>query len=191
MKLTVALAAAFAGCVAAAQQAEVYMIPNPDNSLPQATISRSLARLILLQRLAPSGKGPSTSDIPDGSDPEEIVSMMNQFGKAPAPLFTDGEATAPRQLVVLVEGVTDTEMDTTKKAFGGAPAFTISNPPSDAAHERLVTNDFYNVGVAKDTECSLLELTGYFSDPSMERCWSGRSAVKRLNMQNVRTLPES
>lgn len=185
MKLTTGLIAAFAGCAAAAQQAaQVYMLPRPDSSTP--TISRSLARLILLQRLAPSGKGPSYSELPDGTDADDFVSLMNQFGKAPAPLFTDGEATSPRQLVVMLEGMTERQIDDMSKAFDVKPAFAISNPPSGAAHEQLAHTDFYNLGVTNHNECSLLDL----ANPSQEGCWSGKSAVKRLNVQKVADAAE-
>ncbi|KAG8418616.1 hypothetical protein J3459_012219 [Metarhizium acridum] len=81
MKLTAGLITAFAGYVAAAQQsAEVFIVPTGDASSPPA-ITPSLARLLLLQRLAPSGRGLSLHDIPNGVGTEHAVSLINRFGK--------------------------------------------------------------------------------------------------------------
>lgn len=177
MKLTTALAAAFAGCAAAAQQAaEVYIVPQPN--AVTTSVPRSLARLILMQRLA-QGEGFSTIEIPDSADLSEVSALMNDFGKTTTPLFTHGAAT-PRQLVLMVEGMTEEQIHTTGKAFDMPPTLTISNPPSHAAHEKLAANDFWDIGVTKK-DCSIYELT----NPSMDACWSGKSAYMRLNAEKV------
>lgn len=183
MKLNLGLAAALAGFAAAAQQAaEVYIISNgAPESTSTPSISPSLARLILLQRLAPAGKGPSTADIPDGADAESVVDLMNQFGKEPLSLFGEGEPVSPRQLVVMLEGLTDEQIKEMGKALDTKPAFTIADPPSSSAHDKLVKGDFYNAGVAKEHKCLVGEVTNPFAD----HCWSGMSTVAKYNVQKV------
>lgn len=180
MKLTAGLIAAFVGCAAAAQQAaQVYMLPRP--SAPSTpSISRSLARLLLLQRLAPTGQGPSTNEIPDGTDAEEVVSLLNAFGKAPAPLFTDADATAPRQLLLMLEDMTEPQINDAMKALDITVALTITNPPSTVAHESLLRNDFEAAGVESLNPISLLEL----AKPN-PKLWRGRSAFASYSAQKV------
>jgi hypothetical protein len=182
MKLTLGLVAALAGCAAAAQQAaEVYILPGASQSSTVPSVSRSLARLILLQRLAPAGKGPSTAEIPNGSDAENVVSLISKFGKEPVPLFGQGETLAPSQLVVMLEGLHDDQIKTLGRSFKSGPSFTISDPPSAHANEKLISNDVYNVGVTNDHKCSIKKL----SNPFDKNCWSGKSAVAKYNVQKV------
>ncbi|CAH0029695.1 unnamed protein product [Clonostachys rhizophaga] len=180
MKLTLGLVAALAGCAAAAQQAaEVYILPGASQSSTVPSVSRSLARLILLQRLAPAGKGPSTAEIPNGSDAENVVSLISKFGKEPVSLFGQGETLAPSQLVVMVEGLNDDQIKTLGRSFKSGPSFTIPDPPSAHANEKLISNDVYNVGVTNDHKCSIKKL----SNPFDKNCWSGKSAVAKYNVQ--------
>uniref|UniRef100_A0A8H7N7T4 Uncharacterized protein n=1 Tax=Bionectria ochroleuca TaxID=29856 RepID=A0A8H7N7T4_BIOOC len=180
MKLTLGLVAALAGCAAAAQQAaEVYILPGASQSSTVPSVSRSLARLILLQRLAPAGKGPSTAEIPNGSDAENVVSLISKFGKEPVSLFGQGETLAPSQLVVMLEGLNDDQIKTLGRSFKSGPSFTIPDPPSAHANEKLISNDVYNVGVTNDHKCSIKKL----SNPFDKNCWSGKSAVAKYNVQ--------
>lgn len=187
MKLTFGLTAALAGCAVAAQQAaDVYILPTAASSASSSStpsISRSLARLILLQRLAPAGKGPSISEIPDDSDIDNVVSMMNQFGKEPVSLFGQG-AGSPSQLVVMLEGLTGEQMKDLGGTFNSNPAFTIADPPNSGAHDNLLKNDFYNVGITNEHKCSLQQV----SNPFEEQCWSGKSTVAKYNVQKVLSL---
>lgn len=181
MKLTIGLSAALASFAAAAQHAaEVYILPAPE-SASSTSISPSTARLILLQRLASNGKGPSFSDVPDDSDPEDLMSLMNTFAKESFQLFADEERVFPNQLVVMLEGMTDAQFKEIGIALEAQPAFTIPNPPSADAHETLVKNDFYNVGITNAHKCSLDQVI----NPLEETCWSGKSTVAKYDVSKV------
>jgi hypothetical protein len=182
MKLTLGLAAGLAGCAAAAQQAaEVYIFPTDASATSTPpSVSPSLARLVLLQRLAPAGKGPSTADIPEGVDVGTVVELMNKYGGVGAPLFGE-HSVSPSQLVIMLEGMTGDQIRELGEGLQTKPAFTITDPPAGSAHDKLVKNDFYNVGITNEHKCSLMEVT----NPFEERCWSGRSTVARYNVKKV------
>ncbi|EFY88726.1 hypothetical protein J3458_002222 [Metarhizium acridum] len=187
MKLTAGLITAFAGYVAAAQQsAEVFIVPTGDASSPPA-ITPSLARLLLLQRLAPSGRGLSLHDIPNGVGTEHAVSLINRFGKDIPPLFSDGQATEPSQLVLMLESMDDKQMKGLRKALGMSPSFTIADPPSGKAHRDLMELDFYRAGVADGSKCSIQQVVN-----PLESCWAGkRSAAAKFSIkENPELLDE-
>ncbi|CAM1504444.1 Fc.00g020350.m01.CDS01 [Cosmosporella sp. VM-42] len=177
MKLSIGFSAALASFAAAAQQAaEVYILPPP--TAASTSISPSLARLVLLQRIAPIGKGPSIHDIPDGADPEDVVSLMNKFGKTPVQLFEGKDHATPNQLVVMLEGMTEAQIKELGSAFEIQPAFTIANPPSAKAHDKLLKNDFYNAGITNENECSMEEV----ANPFEKKCWNGKAAVAKYDV---------
>jgi len=180
MKLNIGLAAALAGCVAAAKQsADVFILPAvADASSSTPSLTPSIARLLLLQRLAPAGEGPSVNDIPEDAL-EDAVLAMNEFGTKPVSIFDKASAGSPSQLVLMLEGLSDEQMKDMAEALESKPAFTIADPPSSSAHEKLVKNDFYNVGVTREHKCSIVEV----SNPFEERCWSGQSTVAKYNVQ--------
>lgn len=186
MKLNIGLAAALAGCAAAAQNAaDVFILrdsadASSSSSSTTPSITPSIARLLLLQRLAPAGKGPSVSDIPEDADLAEVVSVMNQFGPAPVSLFEKAVA-SPSQLLIMLEGLTEDQISQTAQTLKLEPALRISDPPSASAHDQLIANDFYNVGVTKEHECPVSQVT----NPFEERCWSGQSTVAKYNVQKV------
>lgn len=184
MKLNIGLAAALAGCASAAQHAaDVFILRDSDaSSTTTPSIAPSIARLLLLQRLAPAGQGPSVHDIPEDADTEEVVSVMNEFGPAyTSPLDKFAAAASPSQLLIMLEGLTDDQISQTSKALSLEPSLRISDPPSTSAHDELVGNDFYNAGVTKEHECSLSQVT----NPFEEQCWSGRSTVARYDVNKV------
>jgi hypothetical protein len=135
--------------------------------------------LILLQRLAPSGKGPSINDLPNDFEAEDVIGLINTYGKAGSPLFGDSE-TLPNQLVVMLEGMTEDQVKKTGDALDTL-AFTVPNPPSTEANDNLFKFDFYNAGVTKDHKCSLDQVI----NPFEEQCWSGKSAVARYDVSKV------
>lgn len=181
MKLTVGLITALAGCAAAAQQsAEVFIVPARDASSP--SITPSLARLLLLQQLAPEGRGLSLNDIPNGIDVDHAVSLINRFGKATPPLFSAGESNAPSQLVLMLDSMNDKQMKDLRKALGMKPSFTIADPPADKAHRDLMELDFYRAGVVDGSKCSVQQLAN-----PLEKCWGGkRSAAAKFSVKEVR-----
>ncbi|KOS18265.1 putative endoplasmic reticulum membrane protein [Escovopsis weberi] len=191
MKPALGFLAALATCAAAAQPvADVFILPRPDASLSSSSssssstatttpsLSRSLTRLLLLQRLAHPGKGPFAKDIPSGLDLEEVASALNSFGKTLPPLFGDDQPEEPRQLVLMLEGLTEKQIKDTAALLKVQPSFTISNPPSAGAHKKLATNDFYNAGVTNEHDCGIDDAT----NPFKEECWSGKSTVARYSV---------
>lgn len=182
MKLFSGVAVALAGCLAAAQQAApVYIIPDPEAS-SSPSISQSLARLILLQRLSPLGSGPPTHEIPSDSDFDEAVSVLIQFGKASPSLLGNADVTAPRQLVVVLEGLSADQIKDLGHGFAMMPAFTIKNPPSSSANKRFFQHEVYEPRLAQEHACSLSAM----ANPLDDACWSGKSAVAEYNVQEVR-----
>ncbi|KAF7550118.1 hypothetical protein G7046_g8122 [Stylonectria norvegica] len=178
MKLTIGLSAALASFVAAAPQAaEVYMLPAPQSALT-TVVSPSIARLILLQRIAPIGQGPAFRDVPDDANPDDVVDLMNRFGKAPTPLFPGKDDASPKQLLVMLEGMTEKDIKTMGDGFKLEPALLVKDPPSTSAHEKLVKNDFYNAGITNEHKCSLDENL----DPFEEKCWSGKANVVKYDI---------
>lgn len=183
MKLTIGLTAALAGCAAAAQQAaQVYMFRNdasPSSTTP--AISPSLARLILLQRLAARGHGPSTDDLPTDFDIETAVKLMNEYGVKG---FSIGEAATdfPYQAVVMIDGFTEEQMEKMNNRFDMQPAFTIEAPPSSSASDNFIKNDLYNVGVTNGAPTCALE---FVLNPTEPACWSGKSTVAKYSVQKV------
>lgn len=184
MKLTIGLSAALASFAAATQQAaQVYILPT-SSEFASSTLSPSLARLILLQRLDINGRGPSFRDVPDNANPEEFVSLINKFGKKPLELFGEEASSSAGQLVVMLEGMTDAQIKELDAALDMQPAFNIPNPPSSAAHDKLVKNDFYNVGIRNEHTCSLDQVISL--DKS---CWNGDAAVAKYDVSKVRVAP--
>lgn len=114
MKLTLGLAAAFAGCVAASQPtADVYILPNRDSTSPPS-VSSNVARLIALQRLS-SSRSISVNEIPEDADIENVASLLNTFGK-PIPSIFDEAAEEPNQLIIAVTGLTEEQIRDTRRS---------------------------------------------------------------------------
>ncbi|QPG95038.1 hypothetical protein C2857_007533 [Epichloe festucae Fl1] len=173
MKLIAGLIAALAGCATAAQQsAEVYIVSRGDVSSPPA-VTPSLARLLILQRLASNGQGFLQYDIPDGVDTEKAMSFLNRFGKSIPSLFSAGETTLPNQLVLMLDVMSDSHMKELRKALSISPSFTIADPPADRAHKELIELDLIDkLGVADGNKCSIQQIAN-----PMENCWNGKSSV--------------
>ncbi|PHH67319.1 hypothetical protein CDD81_82 [Ophiocordyceps australis] len=175
MKLCAGLSAAFAGLVAAAQNADVYIVPAPDVSTSASAptrLSPSMARLVLLQRLSPGGRGPYISDFPKDTDLEQIVSIVSRFGKAPPPLFARSGTHDSSQLVVMLEEMSVAQMDEAARAFKTQPTFSIPNPPGGQAHDDLIKTDLRSLGVVNGNECSMAQAFN-----PLDECWSGKQAA--------------
>jgi hypothetical protein len=187
MKLNLGITAALAGCVAAASQsaANVYMFSSSlDAPTDAPAIPRSLARLILLQRLAPFGQGPSVTELPNDIDSEAAVDALNTFGKAAPSLFEDDNDAAPHQLVVMLENVSENhikEVVRMGKQYKMSPSFTITNPPSSKAHDQLIQSDVYDAGVAHQHKCPI----GKVINKNDAQCWSGKSTIARYDISKV------
>jgi hypothetical protein len=187
MKLNLGITAALAGCVAAASQssANVYMFSSSTEAPTNApALSRSLARLILLQRLAPLGQGTSVTELPNDINSEAAIDALNNFGKTVPSLFEDKNDDAPHQLVVMLENVSEShikEVERMGKQYKISPSFTITNPPSSKAHDQLVQNDVYDAGVAHQHKCPI----GRVINKNDAQCWSGKSTVARYDIAKV------
>lgn len=182
MKLAASFVVALAGCAAASSQqaAEVFLIPAVDSSTPPALIP-SLARLLLLHRLSPNGRGLSSTDIPPGIDTERAVSILNQFGKATAPLFADEHVDPPSQLVLMLDGMNDKQMKELRKALDATPTFTIADPPASEAHKDLIEMDLRRAGAADGNRCSIQQVLN-----PLEECWDGKqSAIAKHDIYEV------
>lgn len=181
MKLSAGIVAGLVSCVTAAAPAgQAYTFPNVDSSAK--SLSSSLARLVLLQRLAPSGQGPSIHEAPDNVETNEVISLLNTFGRTESPLFaeasSDGE---PRRLLVMLDGLSDAQITKAAKALGNQPSFTIENPPSTASNQKLFEEDVYSAGVTNEHKCSLDDIV----KQSRQECWTGKVAATKLNVAEV------
>ncbi|KAM0329462.1 hypothetical protein ACHAQA_004771 [Verticillium albo-atrum] len=173
MKFSVGVAAALAGFTTALQPADVYLLQSKQASSSETpSLPRQAARLVLLQRLAPEAWAGSLSDIPDDVTPETAVSYINQFGKAPQPLFDNTATTEPSQLLVMLEGISSEDaktLETTLKGF--SPAFKVNDAPSSVANRNLAQQDLASAGVGATT-CDFVRAI----NPLEEECWSGKSS---------------
>ncbi|KAF5020109.1 hypothetical protein F66182_7872 [Fusarium sp. NRRL 66182] len=172
MKLTIGLSAALAGFAAAAQQpaadaGKVYILRGSHAIEPTATLTPSEVRLVLHQRLAPEGEGPSFRDLTDSDDRERIVSLMNKYGKTPAPLFTEEKSATPRQLAIMVDGMPSFEYESFFGwLFHTQPDFTFSKIAENYEH-----GDIFQSVIAKMKDCPLNQIAAMD-----DKCFSGNSA---------------
>lgn len=195
MKLTLGLAAALAGCAAAAATpaaAPVYILSSSSDAASSKeevpSVSPAEARLILLQRLSPAGAGASTAEIPHSSHVDALVSLLNRYGVAPSPLFTSQDAAAtalpsPRQLVVMLEGLSDDQIRDAGARLDAQPAFSIADVPSPRANDRLLADDLD--AATPSGACPVSQVTNPFD----EGCWNGMATVAKYNVQKVIAYP--
>ncbi|KAL2133268.1 hypothetical protein VTI74DRAFT_2611 [Chaetomium olivicolor] len=175
-------AAALSGVAAGAspqQRADVYMFQSSWQSSPQPpSISKEVARHILLQRTSRQRYGSDLRDIPSSVDPETAVSHIARFGKSPAPLFWRPEKTDASQLVVILEGAAAEQSSRLREKLGDHVAFTIFDPPSSTANNHLMAL-FRNLGVSQSQQCELSATI----NPFEEDCWTGPSSVVKYDLR--------
>ncbi|KAH6609174.1 hypothetical protein Trco_002520 [Trichoderma cornu-damae] len=177
MKLTLGVAAAFASCAAATKPAaDVYILPNRESGSPPA-LSSGVARLITLQRLA-FDQGLSINDIPDDADIGEVASLMNEFGKPIPPLF-DEAADEPKQLVIVLEGLTEQQIQDTRGKLGVQPAYTISDVPAADRLQWITGLDLSNHKGLNKHKCSFDDII----NPLDEQCWIRKSLIAEYDVQ--------
>lgn len=104
-----------------------------------------------------------------------------RYGKSPAALFAQSETSDPAQLVVLLQGVSDEAAGQLKGKLKQHAAFSILDPPSVTANERLLTL-FQNIGVATLPQCELAAAINPFDS----NCWTGPSSVVKYDADKVR-----
>ncbi|KAL1898032.1 hypothetical protein Cpir12675_002119 [Ceratocystis pirilliformis] len=171
------------------QQASAALLVS-QNTPPAVNVQT--ARLILEQRL--NTPNVFLSDGIDEASRETAISAINAFGRAPKPLFgepsayasdVDSQSTGVQldasQLVVLVEGLSDAEIEQTAQLAGLKTAFTVSDPPSSMANSVLVReHPAANAG----KKCELSEAV----NPLSAACWHGTSSLLRFDAKKDATL---
>ncbi|KAL2262068.1 hypothetical protein VTK26DRAFT_2595 [Humicola hyalothermophila] len=188
MRLVAGLtAAALSGLAATAstrQSADVYIFQaSPRTWSEPPSISKEIARHILLQRTSSLRYGSDLRDIPSTIDTQTAVDHIATFGKSPAPLFTQTHKTGAAQLIVILEGTTTEQSSRLKDELGAHAAFTISDPPSATANNHLMAL-FRSLGVASSQKCEL----SVTINPFDEDCWAGPASVVRYDL---RASPET
>ncbi|KAI1803585.1 hypothetical protein F4811DRAFT_524050 [Daldinia bambusicola] len=135
------------------KNAEAYIIKQSKSTTTSdpPSIPNQLARSILLQRLSTSERPAALGQLPESIPQDEAISYINQFAKAPAPLFqVANDANEPRQLVIALSGVTTDKQKDLKAAIPRVPlAFTapgLSELPvpgkiSSCAFEQAIDSD--------------------------------------------------
>lgn len=182
MKLTFGIAAALAGCSAAAHSTgQVFTFPTRESS-STTSLSRSAAHLIIMQRLAAAGNEPSINTIPTDIDTDKAVSLINTFGRELPGLFSkEAEQAGPRRLLVMLEGMSSEQMQKAAKTLKSKPSFTINDPPSSAANNELFEDDLYSVGATTREKCKL----GDILNQKRDECWNQRSAAVKYSVEKV------
>ncbi|KAF4995874.1 hypothetical protein FGRMN_4831 [Fusarium graminum] len=175
MKLNIGLSAALAGLAAASQQAaadadqvaKVYILRGSHHVEPTTSLTPSEGRLIIHQRLAPEGEGPAFGDLTESDNDERIVSLMNKYGKAPAPLLSGEKTATPRQLLINIDGMPTFEYESFFGwLFNTQPDFTMDSRKENGEHP-----DIFVSAIAKMPECALNKIVAM--DDS---CFSGEAA---------------
>jgi uncharacterized protein DUF6859 len=180
MKFSLGVAAALAGCAAASQPADVYILSQDPSSTEQ--LDRSIAHLVFLQRLSTDGAVGSLGSLAS-DDLDVAISSINKFGKQAQTLFSKAAAD-PSQLLILLEGMTAADSTALGKALDFTkPSFQVTDTPSSAAHRSLVQKDLASAGVVQ-TKCDLERAI----NPLAEECWSGKSSVAVYDIKKVRML---
>ncbi|KAM3451223.1 hypothetical protein MY3296_005479 [Beauveria thailandica] len=185
MKFTAGIIAALASCTAAATTTgQAFTFPR-DESASKASLDRSVARLVFLQRLANPGEGPTIKDIPDSISVDDAVNTLNKFVPSRDALF----AATPmaKRLLVMVDGMTAQQIEDAGKALGQDAAFTIDDLPSSTANRDLFEIDAYNAGATTEHSCSLSEIL----EMKNGQCWSESSTAARYNVAEKRNSMKS
>ena len=182
MKYSAGIAAALVSCAYAAQPSgKAYVFPQPDSSSTTA-MTRSLSRLVFLDRLAAPGQGPSIKEIPSDVGMDEAVSTLNRFGETSERLFSyTSPDDVPNRLLVMLEGLTQQQIDDASSTMGSEAAFTITDPPSATANEKFFDVDLHNAGVKGDHKCSLSKIMELGDD----KCWTGKATAFKYNANKV------
>ncbi|QSZ36407.1 hypothetical protein DSL72_006284 [Monilinia vaccinii-corymbosi] len=143
----------------------------PNNQASPPALSPNEARLVLAQRLGVS----EFHDV--GSVDSSAIKHINKFGGQSRSIFEDAPKDRAAELVMIVEGVSEETAGPLLSAWSSIkPAFTISNPPSIRATQKLAGDLELQVGEAK--KCSLDDAINPFAD----ECWSGKSKIMHLDL---------
>ncbi|KAI8961243.1 hypothetical protein F5Y11DRAFT_326781 [Daldinia sp. FL1419] len=144
------------------QNAEAYIIKQSKTTTTSnpPSIPNELAQAILLQRLSTPEKPATLGQLPESISQDESISYINEFGKAPRPLFGDAkDANEPRQLVIAFSGATADKHKDLQAALSRVPlSFTapgLSQLPAGG----------------KKSSCAFEQSI----DSTNEKCWKGKT----------------
>ena len=182
MRLSIAVTAALGGLAIANTEADVYLLRSesaPRQAAPPQ-LQRQLARLIFQQRLGVDGSFSSAAELSSLPSPEDAVSYLNAYGRPEAPLFSEGGAAEPSQLMVILEGLEPSQMG--EVVPGQDKAFVIDDVPNTSANGKLVDGEFGAAGVPASS-CPFERAI----NPLDADCWSGSSSIIRYDAKKVST----
>ncbi|KAI1105594.1 hypothetical protein F4804DRAFT_124759 [Jackrogersella minutella] len=151
------------------QNAEAYIIRQSKTTTTSnpPSIPNELARAILLQRLSTSEQPSSLGQLPESISQDESILYINQYAKAPRPLFEEFEdANEPRQLLIAFSGVTDGKYKDLKAALSNVP-LTFTAPGLSQLP----------VG-GKKTGCVFEKSI----NTENEKCWNGKTQYLQYNV---------
>lgn len=177
MKLHSFLLPALAGIATASvddqlQNAEAYIIRNTKNTPTNPpSIPIELARAILLQRLSTPEQSSALGQLPESIPQDESISYINQFGKAPRPLFEQlDDASEPAQLVVAFSGVTAKAYKDLKAAVSKVSlAFTAPGLSRMPVSGKKAKGCAYEQSI----------------DPKNDKCWKGKTQYLEFDASRV------
>ncbi|KAL1887766.1 hypothetical protein Sste5346_010005 [Sporothrix stenoceras] len=168
-----AVAASLASsAAAAAASAPVYLLrskstssSSPSTPSTSPNLPRQIARQILLQRLDANDGSSFFDTLPRDFDPETALDLIEQFGnKATPALFVDGTdssaSSQPRELLIVVQGTKPEHVAALEAALpkeNNKPAFSVADPPSEAANTRLFVDELAGEGIVAHTTTSVAD----------------------------------
>lgn len=167
---------AFIGAASAFSDATVYILqgkesPKTSGNLP--TLNPEQARLVFAQRLGVS----QYHGLGDAS--EDTLSYINVFGGSRESLFNGLPGDKAVELVMVVEGSSDTAKSVLDIWSSLKPAFMIAGPPSMKANKELVQDLNQQAGQA-GKNCALdAAITPFDSS-----CWSGKSKAIHFDLDS-------
>lgn len=151
--LAVAASLASSAASAAVASAPVYILSKSRTASDDSTapsLPRQIARQILLQRLAATDATSFFDTLPRHYDADDALSLLEQFGGDVANsnfLESEDSSTRNPEILVVVEGVTDKHIAAIEGALSTTPAFTIADPPSQAANAKLFVDELAAGGI--------------------------------------------
>lgn len=181
MRLSIAVTASICGLAAAHSNADGYLFrsgapTHHQDSTPK--LPRQLARLILQQRLGVDKHFSSLKELSSLPDIDEAISYINTLGRSEAPLFSENGKDSPSQLLIIIEGLEDGDMNDIAPTVN--KAFAINDAPNSAAIRKLIEGEFGATGV-RESSCEF----GRAINPLDENCWSGQSSIIRYDAKKV------
>ncbi|EPE09544.1 hypothetical protein F503_07320 [Ophiostoma piceae UAMH 11346] len=162
--LAVAASLASSAASAAVASAPVYILSksaststsSSDSTAP--SVPRQIVRQILLQRLAATEASSFFDTLPRDYDADAALGLIERFGGDASSLFEGADVLARHpEMLVVVEGVTDKHVAAIEGALSASPAFTVADPPNQAANAKLFVDELAAGGIVAHKEVALAE----------------------------------